>query len=39
MKDNKHVRAIPQGVLTQAQTKINEAVASASLRKTLAIRK
>jgi hypothetical protein len=27
MKDNKHVQAIPQGVLTQAQTKINEAAA------------
>jgi hypothetical protein len=27
MKDNKHVQAIPQDVLTQAQTKINEAAA------------
>jgi hypothetical protein len=27
MKDNKHIQAIPQDVLTQAQTKINEASA------------
>jgi hypothetical protein len=27
MKDNKHVQAIPQDVLTQAQTKINEVAA------------
>lgn len=27
MKDNKHVQVIPQDVLTQAQTKINEAAA------------
>jgi hypothetical protein len=27
MKDNKHIQAIPAGVLTQAQTKINEVAA------------